>query len=46
MPLEVTGSHLAPFCDLADDLSRGRVDGGESFLADGVMPLIVNEDLQ
>lgn len=31
---------------MTDDIPSGWIDGGESFLADRIMPLIVYEDLQ
>lgn len=39
-------SYLIALGNLADNLSCRRVDGGEGFLADCVVPFIVYEDLQ
>lgn len=44
-PESVTRSHLVPFGYLTDDLPSGWIDSGECLLADGVMPLVVYEDL-
>lgn len=38
--------YLVTLRNLADDLPRGWVDGGEGFLADRILPFIVDENLQ
>lgn len=38
--------YLVGLGDLADDLAGGRVDGGEGFAADGLVPLVIDEELQ
>ena len=43
---EITSSHLISFSYLTDDFSSGWIDGGERFLANSIVPLIVYEDLQ
>lgn len=37
--------YLVGLGDLTDDLAGGRVDGGEGFPVDGVLPFIVDEEL-
>lgn len=37
--------YLVGLGDLTDDLAGGRIDGGEGFPVDGVMPFIVDEEL-
>lgn len=39
-------SHLVGLGHLADDLPGGGVDGREGFPADGVLPFVVDEQLQ
>lgn len=38
--------YLVGLGDLTDDLAGGRVDGGEGFPADGVVPFVVDEELK
>lgn len=39
------GVYLIRLGDLTDDLPGGRVDGGERFPVDGVVPFIIDEEL-
>lgn len=43
---KVKVTHLVGLGHLADDLPGGGVDGREGFPADGVLPFIVDEQLQ
>lgn len=38
--------YLVGLGDLTDDLTGGRVDGGEGFPTDGVVPFIIDEELR
>lgn len=38
--------YLVGLGDLSDDLPGGRVDGGEPLPADGVVPFIIDEELE
>lgn len=38
--------YLVGLGDLSDDLPGGRVDGGEHFPTDGVLPFVVDEELE
>lgn len=41
-----TLAYLITLCNLADDFTSGRIDGWKGFLALGITPLIVDEELK
>lgn len=45
-PSHPLSTYLISLSHLADDFSRGWVDGGEGFLADCIVPFVIDENLQ